>query len=52
MRGFAVGRSIFVDAAQAWLAGSIDDEAAIAMMAGNFAALVRAWDDARGAEAA
>ena len=52
VRGFAVGRSIFVDAARAWLAGSIDDEAAIAMMAGNFASLVQAWSDARPGEAA
>ncbi len=52
VRGFAVGRSIFVDAAQAWLAGSIDDEAAVAMMAANFAALAQAWGDARTAKAA
>ncbi len=52
VRGFAVGRTIFVEPAQAWLAGSIDDDAAVAMMARNFAALVDAWDEARRADAA
>jgi 5-dehydro-2-deoxygluconokinase len=47
VRGFAVGRSIFVDAAQAWLAGSLDDETAVSMMTRNFAALVQAWGEAR-----
>lgn len=47
VKGFAVGRTIFSDAARAWLAGSIDDETAIAMMAEKFGNLVRIWDDAR-----
>ena len=46
MKGFAVGRTIFGDAARAWLMGRIDDEAAIADMAGRFAALVSAWEEA------
>ena len=29
VKGFAVGRTIFADAARAWLAGEIDDEAAV-----------------------
>ncbi|MDR3376949.1 MAG: 5-dehydro-2-deoxygluconokinase [Ancalomicrobiaceae bacterium] len=43
VKGFAVGRTIFADAAARWLAGEIDDEAAIADMAGRFASLVAAW---------
>ena len=43
VKGFAVGRTIFADAARRWLAGEIDDEAAIADMAARFAALTEAW---------
>ncbi|WP_075290919.1 bifunctional 5-dehydro-2-deoxygluconokinase/5-dehydro-2-deoxyphosphogluconate aldolase [Pararhizobium arenae] len=43
VKGFAVGRTIFADAAKAWLSGSIDDEAAIADMASRFGALVELW---------
>lgn len=46
VRGFAVGRTIFFDAAAAWLAGEIDDEAAIADMAARFGRLVEAWQAA------
>ena len=46
VKGFAVGRTIFGDAAAAWLAGSIDDEAAIADMASRFRRLVGAWQQA------
>lgn len=46
VRGFAVGRTIFFDAASAWLAGEIDDEAAIADMAARFGRLVAAWEAA------
>ncbi|MDR3496128.1 MAG: 5-dehydro-2-deoxygluconokinase [Ancalomicrobiaceae bacterium] len=45
VKGFAVGRTIFADAAQRWLGGEIDDETAIADMAGRFAALVIAWQE-------
>lgn len=47
VKGFAVGRTIFNDAARAWLAGQIDDTAAVTMMAEKFGSLVRIWDDAR-----
>jgi len=47
VKGFAVGRTIFNDAARAWLSGTIDDASAITMMAEKFANLVRIWDDAR-----
>jgi 5-dehydro-2-deoxygluconokinase len=43
VKGFAVGRTIFAHAARSWLAGEIDDEAAIADMAGRFAVLTEAW---------
>ena len=43
VKGFAVGRTIFGDAARGWLAGKLDDEAATAMMAERFGQLVDAW---------
>jgi len=43
VKGFAVGRSIFGEAARGWLAGKLDDEAATAMMAERFGRLVGAW---------
>ncbi|CAN7213331.1 bifunctional 5-dehydro-2-deoxygluconokinase/5-dehydro-2-deoxyphosphogluconate aldolase [Bosea sp. LjRoot237] len=43
VKGFAVGRSIFGEAARGWLAGTLDDEAAVAMMAERFGRLVEAW---------
>jgi 5-dehydro-2-deoxygluconokinase len=53
VKGFAVGRTLFNDAARRWLKGEITDEAAIADMAGRFKQLVNAWRGAvRRAEAA
>jgi 5-dehydro-2-deoxygluconokinase len=46
VKGFAVGRTIFGDAARAWLKGEIGDDAAVAQMAERFAALCRAWEEA------
>ena len=43
VKGFAVGRTIFAEAAKRWLNGEIDDEAAIADMAEKFGALVKVW---------
>ncbi|WP_156421536.1 bifunctional 5-dehydro-2-deoxygluconokinase/5-dehydro-2-deoxyphosphogluconate aldolase [Aureimonas sp. AU40] len=43
VKGFAVGRTIFANAARRWLRGEIDDEAAIVDMAKRFGALVAAW---------
>ncbi|WP_439618356.1 bifunctional 5-dehydro-2-deoxygluconokinase/5-dehydro-2-deoxyphosphogluconate aldolase [Shinella sp.] len=48
VKGFAVGRTIFVDAARAWMSGKMDDEAAIAQMAGRFRELTDAWLRTRG----
>jgi len=43
VKGFAVGRSIFADAAEAWLAGSITDTQAIDDMAERFSTLCDLW---------
>lgn len=48
VKGFAVGRTIFADAARRWLAGEIDDAAATADMAERFGRLVAAWVRATG----
>jgi 5-dehydro-2-deoxygluconokinase len=47
VRGFAVGRTIFGEAARGWLKGEMTDEAAIAMMAEKYARLCAIWDKAR-----
>jgi 5-dehydro-2-deoxygluconokinase len=47
VKGFAVGRTIFNEAAQEWLRGTISDETAIAMMAQKFGALVAMWEKAQ-----
>jgi 5-dehydro-2-deoxygluconokinase len=47
VKGFAVGRTIFNDAAQEWLRGLISDEAAVNMMADKFARLVHVWKKAQ-----
>ena len=49
VRGFAVGRTIFGDAARAWLLGKLGDDEAVTMMADRFAGLCRIWDAARSA---
>ena len=52
VKGFAVGRTIFMDAAERWLAGAISDEAAIEDMATRFEKLTEAWLAARSRKAA
>jgi 5-dehydro-2-deoxygluconokinase len=47
VKGFAVGRTIFLEAAEAWLAGKMTDTAAVDNMAAKYAALVKLWNDAR-----
>ena len=47
IKGFAVGRTIFSDVARKWLGNTIDDEAAVAEMAGLLTVLVKAWRAAR-----
>lgn len=46
VKGFAVGRTIFGDAARAWLKGEIGDAAAVKEMTERFSALCRAWEAA------
>ena len=47
VKGFAVGRTIFGEAARRWFAGEIDDSEAVADMAGKYGDLCRFWDAAR-----
>ncbi|WP_282603495.1 5-dehydro-2-deoxygluconokinase [Paracoccus sp. PARArs4] len=47
VRGFAVGRTIFGDAARAWMQGAMDDAAAVEQMAERYARLSALWDRAR-----
>ncbi|WP_297842018.1 5-dehydro-2-deoxygluconokinase [uncultured Roseibium sp.] len=47
VKGFAVGRTIFADAARDWLAGKADDATAIACMKDKYARLCRIWDGVR-----
>ncbi|GAB2203477.1 5-dehydro-2-deoxygluconokinase [Roseibium sp. ROS1] len=47
VKGFAVGRTIFAEAARKWLAGELTDEAAVADMVSRFARLCSIWDTAR-----
>ena len=46
VKGFAVGRTIFVEPAQAWFAGAIDDAAAVTAMADAFSRLCELWSRA------
>ncbi len=48
VKGFAVGRTIFGDAARGWLKGEITDAAAVEMMAAKYTRLCAIWDKARG----
>ena len=48
VKGFAVGRTIFGDAARAWMTGAMDDKAAVDQMATRYAALCAVWDKNRG----
>jgi 5-dehydro-2-deoxygluconokinase len=47
VKGFAVGRTIFADAARAWLGGAITDAEAVDDMAARYERLCRIWDEAR-----
>ncbi len=51
VKGFAVGRSIFANAARGWLAGDKNDKQVVQEMADKYRDLCELWDDARkGAE--
>jgi 5-dehydro-2-deoxygluconokinase len=43
VKGFAVGRTIFNEAARRWLKGEMSDEAAVNDMASRFQRLVDSW---------
>lgn len=47
VKGFAVGRTIFGDAARAWLKGEMTDDAAVAQMSERYTRLCEIWDKAR-----
>jgi 5-dehydro-2-deoxygluconokinase len=47
VKGFAIGRTIFGDAARAWLKGEMTDAAAVAMMSDRYARLSALWDKVR-----
>lgn len=47
VKGFAVGRTIFGDAARAWMRGDMTDEEAVAQMAARYQSLCDTWDRAR-----
>lgn len=46
-RGFAVGRTIFGEAARAWFAGKLTDDAAVQDMAATYGRLIKAWNRGR-----
>jgi 5-dehydro-2-deoxygluconokinase len=52
VRGFAVGRTIFGEAARAWLAGDISDAVAEDMMQARFVQLIDCWVQAQAQKAA
>ena len=47
VKGFMVGRSLWVEAATRWLRGELDDEAFVSATARNFMGLVEAWRASR-----
>jgi 5-dehydro-2-deoxygluconokinase len=47
VKGFAVGRTIFGQVARDWLAGRIEDEAAVQAIAERYQRLCAVWDAAR-----
>jgi len=47
VKGFAVGRTIFGDAARAWMKGEMSDTEAVTQMAMRYETLCSAWDKAR-----
>jgi 5-dehydro-2-deoxygluconokinase len=52
VKGFAIGRTIFAEAARGWLGGSMTDAEAVADMAARYDRLCRLWDAARAGAAA
>ena len=50
-RGFAVGRTIFQEPSQAWLANEIDDAELKRQVRARFETLIKVWREARGGAA-
>jgi 5-dehydro-2-deoxygluconokinase len=50
VKGFAIGRTIFADAARGWLKGEMTDAEAVAMMTDRYSRLCALWDSAREGE--
>ena len=48
VKGFAIGRTIFGNAARSWMAGRMEDGEAVERIAENFTRLCETWDEARG----
>jgi 5-dehydro-2-deoxygluconokinase len=46
VKGFAVGRTIWVEPAETWLQGKMDDAALVAEMGSRFARLIALWEGA------
>jgi len=46
VKGFAIGRTLFSESARSWLAGNIDDGAAITEMRAKYRVMIDAWDAA------
>lgn len=46
-KGFAIGRTIFGKAAEAWLSGTIKDQQAIEMMAAAYRRMIESWERVR-----
>jgi 5-dehydro-2-deoxygluconokinase len=46
-KGFAVGRSLFAEAAAGWFAGAIDDAGVVEQIAASYERLIHLWCDAR-----
>jgi 5-dehydro-2-deoxygluconokinase len=47
VRGFAVGRTLFIEPASAWLAGKIDDATLVAQARTAFERMIALWRDGR-----
>ncbi|MCQ8239297.1 bifunctional 5-dehydro-2-deoxygluconokinase/5-dehydro-2-deoxyphosphogluconate aldolase [Rhizosaccharibacter radicis] len=47
VKGFAIGRTIFIDPARDWMSGRITDAEAVEVMAARFGELVAAWERVR-----
>jgi len=47
VKGFAIGRTLFAEAAQQWMQGRLSDAQAIELMAQKYRIIIAAWDNAQ-----